>query len=245
VATLSINPTTSGTLTVTATAKNYKYYQGSVTVASGGSTPEIIDINPKCGPEAGGWTLTITGENFTSVPVMWVQVGALYSPNVNVLNSTTLTFTAPPLTNGWYDVRVGNAYGTDTVAAGYRAFPLTTNPFNATDIVSSPLTPPCTATLIVSGNAGTPFMAFYSFGTGPTATPYGTMGLSMPVYLLLSGVIGPGASYTFTPLALPSGYGPLDLYIHVLGYDGAGYLKWAFGGYNPGGYGSIWFHLNN
>ena len=44
---------------------------------------------------------------------------------------------------------------------------------------------------------------------------------------------------------LPAGYGPLDLYIHSLGFDGAGKVVWAEGGNNPNGTGSVWYHLNN
>jgi len=245
-ANLSINPTSTGTMTVTVTAQNYKYYEGSVIVSQGTQPPVIYSISPLCGPEAGGTLVTVTGDNFTINPSMAVSIGGSACTGINVLDSTTLTCNTPAGVNGWHEVFVENSNGNATLPAtsGFRYFPVTHLPFNGSNIPSESLNTPVVPTLIVSGNPMTPFISFFSLGGGPMSTPFGNAGLSNPFYNLFTSVIG-SEGYFYLPLSLPAGYGPLDIYIHVLGLDNLGKPLWAYGGNNPNATGSIWFHLNN
>ncbi|MHC4944890.1 MAG: C25 family cysteine peptidase [Planctomycetota bacterium] len=243
-AVLSIDPATTGTMTVTVTAQNYKYYEGSVTVNQGSGAPLIVAINPRCGPEAGSTTITVQGGNFTTSPLMTVKIGSSNCTNVIVVDSTTLTCVTPAGTNGWHNVEVSNSYGSGTLPAAWRYYPVTTNPFNGTDVNVANLTTPADVVMIISGNPLTSYYAFFSFGGGPTPTPYGNMGLDSPFYFLFSGVI-PGSGHLLIPMPIGAGYGPLDFYIHVLGLNGSSQAVWAYGGGNPNGTGSIWFHLLN
>ena len=201
-------------------------------------------ISPTCGNEAGGQTVTITGTNFTTAPAMTVSIGPGACTAVNVLNASTLTCLTPAGANGFKNVVVSNTYGSDTLVNGFRYFPVTNQPFNGADRPTDSLTAPVDTTLIASGNAGQLILLFYSLGGGPLPTPYGIAGLNLPaIYLFAANLNAEG--YLLIPLSLAAGYGPLDLYFHVLGTDNVGKIMWAYGGNNPNGTGSVWYHLNN
>lgn len=241
---LSIAPTTTGTMTVTVTAQNKLYYEGSITVSSAPSAPTIGNVSPNCGPEAGGTLLTLTGTNFTNSPPMSVQIDGNACTGVAVFSATMLGCFAPAGTDGWKTIEVSNTYGSDSASGfeGFRYFPCANYPYNFAAVNTEWLGTPADVDIIVSGNPGTPFILFYSLGGGPLPTSYGTAGLDMPAYqLFMSSISGDG--YTTTTLPVPNGYGPATFYLQSLGLDGAGKPKWAVGGGNP--YGSIKFNLLN
>jgi hypothetical protein len=244
VASFSINPASAGTMFVTASKQNYKCYLGTVTVSGGSGGPTISAVSPNFGPEAGGTGITVTGTNFTTYPATAVKIAGTYCANCQVVNSTTITCDTPPGANGWHDVQVSNANGSDSLPGGWRYFPVTTNPFNGTNINVKSLNTPANVVMIFSGNPWTPYYAFFSYEGGPTPTPYGQMGLGAAFWPLLTGTIG-GTGFVYIPLQLESGYGPVDFYIHMLGLNGVSQGAWAYGGGNPNLTGSIWFHLNN
>lgn len=237
---LTIDPATVGTMTVTVTARNFKYYEGPVNVTAGTLNPQIYGVAPKCGLEAGATFVTVTGANFTAD--VKVKVGGVLCTGINVINSSSLTCNTPAGANGWEDVLVSNSIGSDTLVDGFRYFPALGLPFNAADIHTEALDAPVDVTLIFSGSSQAAFMSFYSFGNGPVTTPYGIMGLSIPFYNLISMSLNT-QGYQLVPLTIPAGYGPLDLYIHSLGPNGSGQGVWAYGGNDPSQ--SIWIHLNN
>ena len=62
---------------------------------------------------SGGQTITLTGSNFTSTPI--VYVGDTIAPSVTFVSSTQLTFIAPAKTAGTYSVYVVNPDGTTAI----------------------------------------------------------------------------------------------------------------------------------
>jgi hypothetical protein len=243
-AVISIDPAAAGTMTVTVTAQNYRYYEGDVNISVGTFPPTLDAVSPKCGKEAGGSAVTLTGSHFTTSPAMTVTIGGAACTAVSVVNSTTLTCNIPAGTDGWEDVAVSNTNGSDTMVDGFRYFPVTTMPFNGTDVPTNSVDTPAQTTLIASGNPGALFLAYFSAGAGPLPTPFGNAGLDNPiVYLFAANLNAEG--YLLLPVSLPSGFGPVDLYLHLLGADNLGKPAWSFGGNNPNGTGSVWYHLNN
>jgi hypothetical protein len=218
------------------------WYVDNVFVGYPGTSPLVSALDPKAGPEAGGTTVTVTGVNL-SAPLS-VRIGGTECSGVNVLNSTTATCQAPAGTNGWSDVEISGIFGNDSLPGGFRYFPVGNQPFNGTDIPTDSVNGPVASQLIVSGKAGNPYLLFLSYGGGPLPTPYGNAGLTPPVVFLVSSSLGP-QGYSLLPLFLPSGLGPLDFYIHALGLDNVGNVLWSYGGNNPNGTGSVWYHLNN
>lgn len=75
--------------------------------------PEIYSLTPDSGSTSGGVEVTIYGANFTSSEDTYVAFWYLFAPNVHVINTTTLTCTAPGLPSGTYDVAVVNSNGSD------------------------------------------------------------------------------------------------------------------------------------
>ncbi|MBI2664249.1 IPT/TIG domain-containing protein [Candidatus Woesearchaeota archaeon] len=82
-------------------------------------TPEITDISPPSGAEAGGTAITITGTGFDSAAQ--VIIGGAPASNVAVADSTTIT-AATPAGTGTASAVVKNP------DSGYAAFPFTFNP---------------------------------------------------------------------------------------------------------------------
>jgi hypothetical protein len=244
----SINPATAGDLYVTATAHNYLCYEATVPVSSSGPPPTVTALSPRCGMEAGGITVTVTGTNFTTTPPMTVEVNGTACTGVTVVNSTTITCQTPAGVNGWYDVEVYNTYGSDTMVDGFRYFPVGLNgtgqPFNATDIKTDSLDTPVSFNLIFSGLPNKSFGVFYSLGGGPIYAGIDVIGLDIPFFLMYIGKLN-AQGYNLFPVTLPSGYGPIDFYIHAPGQDASDNVRWPWGGSNPNGSGSIRLHLNN
>ena len=244
IVTLSIDPTTSGTMTLTVTGKNCGHFEGQVTVSSTQPPPTISSIVPCYGLDTGGTSVTITGTNFTTTPAMSVKIAGIDCTNINVQNSTTLTCTTPAGPAGRRSIQVSNSYGTGTLVEGYLYFSVGGLPFNTTDVLTESIDAPKTITLIVTGLPYNTYAVYYSYGGGPIQTGWGTMGLGIPFWLLFMAPLN-SQGYSLVPLALPSGYGPFDFYMHTLGLDSQGKILWAEGGNNPNGSGSVYFHLNN
>jgi hypothetical protein len=220
------------------------WYIDNVFVGNSALVPALASIQPKAGKESGGTTVTIQGSNFTTNPPISVNIDGQPCSNVTVLSSSTLTCQSPAGTNGWVGLEISSDNGGDFIFPGFRYFPVTSNPFNASDVPTNSVNAPLATNIIVSGNPGAPYLAFLSFGGGPLSTPWGQAGLDMPVYFLFSLNL-PGQGFSLIPLDLEAGSGPLDFYIHILSVDGVGSTVWAYGGGNPNGTGSIWYHVNN
>jgi hypothetical protein len=241
---LAIEPVTKGDMTVTVTAQNFRHYEGTVSVQEGSFPPTITSITPRCGMESGGTAVTVTGSQFTTDPATTVKIGGNDLSSLVVVDPGTITGFSPQGTNGWEDVEVSNSIGSDTLTEGFRYFPTGGLPFNGTDIHTESLDAPAVATVIASGLPNHSCTGFFSYGGGATPTPYGTMGLTFPIYYLFS-LNHNNDGFTLVPLELSQGFGPLDFYIHILGLDSGSNPIWSYGGNNPNGSGSIWIHVNN
>jgi hypothetical protein len=163
---------------------------------------------------------------------------------MEVKDQATITGYTPLGPNGWHDVEIEGPFGGDTLVEGFRYFPTGGAPFNGADIHVESITAPADVTLIASGKALNPYIAFLSYGGGPTPTAYGLMGLDSPIFPLFASNLN-AQGYGLLPLSLAPGLGPLDFYIHLLGVDPTGNPVWSEGGNNPNGTGGLWFHLNN
>lgn len=87
-------------------------------LASTPSEPEITDIDPDEGPEAGGTSVTITGTDFQTGAT--VTIGGNAATSVVVVDPTEITCTTPAGTAGAVDVVVTNPdTGTDTLVGGF------------------------------------------------------------------------------------------------------------------------------
>jgi len=99
-----------------------------------GATPSISSVSPNKAPKAGGDTITLTGSFFNNVTS--VKVGANDATNISIINSTTLTFTAPAVSvAGAVDIIITDSYGqTSTLLSGftYQNAPMTISALNPT-----------------------------------------------------------------------------------------------------------------
>jgi hypothetical protein len=241
---LNIDPATAGIMDVTVTAQNCKHYEGEVEISTQNVSPVIQSIDPRCGMEAGGTAVTVKGANFTATPPMTVKIDGNWCTSVTVVDGSTITCTTPAGVNGFKGVEVANIYGTDALNGGFRYFPVNGYPFNAADVPTESLNAPAQTMLIASGCPLRMFLALFSFGGGPLPSAYGTAGLDYPFYSLFSATLG-FEGYLLVPFSVPGGYGPLDIFVHTLGYDASWNIVWANGGNNPNGTGSVWYHVNN
>ncbi|MBO9534844.1 MAG: IPT/TIG domain-containing protein, partial [Solirubrobacteraceae bacterium] len=71
--------------------------------------PTVTSLSPSTGPTAGGTSVTITGTNFTGASA--VTFGGTNATSYTVVNSTTITATAPARAAGVADVRVSTTTG--------------------------------------------------------------------------------------------------------------------------------------
>ena len=99
----------------TATANQFTYY----------APPTITGLSRSTGPNAGGFSVVITGTNFTSVLASTVVFGATNATTFTVDSTTQITATSSA-GSGAVDVRVSNQGGTsaDVVADNFTYFPL-------------------------------------------------------------------------------------------------------------------------
>jgi hypothetical protein len=94
----------------------------TVTAAfTSGSVPTVTGVSPNSGPVAGGTKVTLTGTGFTGATQ--VLFGVVNAPTFTVVNSTTITVTAP---NNF----VGNHFVTVTTPGG-TSVKATANQFNS------------------------------------------------------------------------------------------------------------------
>src|SRR5205823_5908322 len=94
---------------------------GSGTLTNGFTylaTPTVTNSNPASGPTAGGTSVTISGTGFVSGAS--VTFDGFAATNVVVVNSTTITATAPSDTSGPADIVLTNPdTQNDTLPAGF------------------------------------------------------------------------------------------------------------------------------
>ena len=88
-------------------------------------SPTINSINPNMGSWSGGGTITITGTNFVSGdPALAVYFDVYQSPNVAVINNTTLLVEVPSSgILGSVDVTVTTSGGQAVISAGFDYMP--------------------------------------------------------------------------------------------------------------------------
>lgn len=79
--------------------------------------PSITTVQPNLSLPAGG-AVTLTGTDFSGTPT--VTIGGVAATNVVVVNSTTITCTAPLGSVGTKNIVVTNANGSATLTNGYR-----------------------------------------------------------------------------------------------------------------------------
>ena len=79
------------------------------------SAPVVSNVSPASGPDVGGTSVTITGTAFTGTTS--VSFGGVAALGFTVVNSTTITATAPPHSVGTVDVRVTTGGGTSANTA--------------------------------------------------------------------------------------------------------------------------------
>ncbi|MFH2000858.1 MAG: C25 family cysteine peptidase [Planctomycetota bacterium] len=240
---LFINPQTAGSMTVTVTAHNYRHYQGTLTVTSAFAPPWINAVLPRNSPVTGGTQITLTGFNFAASGSMTVRVGGNVCSGVAIVDDTTVTCTVPAGNAGWQGIEMSNTYGSNTLNQSFLYFPVGGNSYNAADMDTASLDTPAEPVFVVSGASSNPYMVFFALGGGPLPTPFGNAGLDNTITFLLSSNLNM-QGYALIPLVVPAGFGPLDLYFHVLGLNG-GQAVWSYGGNNPNGTGSIWLQLND
>jgi len=82
----------------------------------------VLSVTPDRGPTTGGGSLTIGGTGFTTTPDTTLTIGGVAVGSFSVIDSTSLTATAPAHGVGLADVGVANSFGTDTLGDGYEFF---------------------------------------------------------------------------------------------------------------------------
>jgi YVTN family beta-propeller protein len=106
--------TATDTVTADVTVGNDPFALGQAPAAP----PTVSGISPDHGPEAGGTTVTVTGDNLGSTTA--VTFGAVPGSNVTVVDDHTVTVTAPPHAVGPVDVTVTNPAGTSPTSSADR-----------------------------------------------------------------------------------------------------------------------------
>jgi hypothetical protein len=206
--------------------------------------PKITSVTPPFGLMQGGAPVTIVGSNFTTTPDTQVFFGIKEAPNVAVVNSTTITCDTPeyPIPDK-VDVVVTNSFGTGTLKNGFIFFPPGgAPPQNLTDVDTLDLYPYDVVKHAVIGPPGGLYMVFLSFGPGPTNSPWGVAGLTMPIYFAWSGFLN-STGYQTVPVVMPENTaGFINFYTHTLVDNNP--PEWAAGGNNPNGTGGIKWGLN-
>ena len=89
---------------------------GYIVVYLGNPAATVTSISPSAGPLAAGTVVTITGSNFTSGST--VKFGAYSATNITVVNSTSITASAPAGTDGAvWDVVVTTSTGSSATSS--------------------------------------------------------------------------------------------------------------------------------
>jgi hypothetical protein len=117
-----------------------------------------------------------------------------------------------------------------------------TTPLNLVDVDTLDLYPGDKVFHSVTGPPGAAYMTFLSLGGGPTPTPWGVMGLQLPVYLLWANLLNGDGFHTVPIVMVDTGSGFISFFTHTL--VDASPPVWAHGGNNPNGSGSIQWGLH-
>jgi hypothetical protein len=105
---------TAGTVDVTVTSPNGTSATSGADQFTYLAAPTVTNVSPGSGPTAGATAVAITGTNFAGTPS--VSFGATAATNVVLVNSTTITATAPAGT-GTVNVTVTAPGGTSAVSS--------------------------------------------------------------------------------------------------------------------------------
>ncbi|MHC4944462.1 MAG: IPT/TIG domain-containing protein [Planctomycetota bacterium] len=206
--------------------------------------PTLTSISPSVGVPLEATEVTVRGTDFTSLGNPIVLFGGLPATDLIVENSSTITCKTPvyPIPDV-VDVELVTDFGNDVLPGGFAfLFPAGEHPKNLTDVDTLDLYPDDVVRLSISGQAGSIYMLFLSFGPGPVNSLWGQVGLDMPVYYLWTGAINPLGFHNVS-LTMPDlGIGFFNFYTHALVDDSP--PVWAEGGNNPNDTGSIMWGLN-
>jgi len=201
--------TTAGSNSATATVSGSGAWVMQMVTFSAVSipAPTVTGVSPSTGSTGGGTAVTITGTNFASGAT--VTFGTAAATNVIVVNSTTITATAPAGTAGAVTVTVTNSSGqSGSLASGftYAAPPTLTSvsPGSGPAAGGTPVTITGTnfasgATVMFGSTAATNVTVVNSTSITAT-TPAGTLGAVAVTVTNSNGLSGSLASgFTYAP----------------------------------------------
>ena len=96
---------------------NFQGCNGTNWTTFGSPPPFLTSINPTMGATRGGYTITLTGTEFSTAAT--VAIGGVSATNVTVVNSETITATVPASSSaGVKDVRISHPDGLLSTLAG-------------------------------------------------------------------------------------------------------------------------------
>lgn len=125
--------------------------------------PSLTSVSPAGGPALGGGTVTLSGSNLTGASV---KVGSVtVTPVVVATGGASLTFAAPAMAAGTYDITVTTTGGTKSLVGSYTY----TN-----GIVVSPNTTPTATSITDLDITGVGFSKLVFDGTNPVRKSDGT-----------------------------------------------------------------------
>ena len=87
------------------------------------TAPSISSLTPSSGPDAGGTSVTIIGENFTGATAVSIGTSTLLAGSFTVVDDTHITFTTPANSAGIVDISVINPGGSAVYPSGFTYFP--------------------------------------------------------------------------------------------------------------------------
>ncbi len=235
-AVFDVSPAATGVLDLTVTANNAIPLESTAQVDNGAAVPFIATVNPAIGPTCGGTAVTLSGYNFTSSPAMTASFEGTPASSTTFIDENTLDCITPAVGSyGMLDVSVSSSNGSNTFPNSFHGFLVGGPPYNMApeDLSNLPVNTPFE--IIVGGESSQTFFVYYSEGPGPYTTPYGTMGLDLPVYRVAAGTLN-SDGYIYQTFTAPST--PYTFYLHAISVDNGSYT-WAIGGDNPNGTGSI------
>ena len=222
-------------------------FWGSDTV-SGGYTynppPQITGVTPAVGLYTGGETVTVTGQHFTPALFTEITFNGLPATNVTVVDDTTITCDTPaqPVPD-ILNVALTNSNGTDDLPSGFECIPPQNQaPMNFMDKDTLDLYPGDLVRHSVTGAPGATYMLFLSIDGGPLNTPWGVMGLGIPMTHIWTSNLNAYGYQTVPILLVDVGIGFFNFYTHCIVDDSP--PIWAVGGNNPNGSGSIMWGLH-
>jgi len=235
-AAFSLDPVATGTLDITVTAHNALPFESTAQVDNGGPCPFITGVDPDWAFSGVGKTITLSGYNFTSTPVISVSFDGVPCGTVTYVDQNTLTCVTPTVMGyGYKEVTVSSSYGSSSLQGVFRFFSNGGNPFNDTPESTADLPVSTPFDIAIGGENLAPYFLMASIGPGPTSTVYGIAGLDQPFYSVSSGTLDNDGCVIET-MTTPN-YG-ITFYVHAISKKAAAYA-WAEGGNNPNGTGSI------